>query len=1091
MSVHVGTDAGAWAEPELAERHTRGILVDNATQAFASGRVDDMVDFRDGSVLMGVSTGGIWKVDKLGNSQNLTPSTWANIDVSTIERGTDSEFHVYLATSTTLYENRSPNLDNWTTINLPSGTTRVNDISILNGQRVILLGCNNGVFLSPIPNPLANPRTYTWTAATNGNATSNIHQMSVKSSGANWGALETINSESSSNMGMAVVNRSPVHRDIFYVSSNGTLRTAWNVLGTGWTGQVASITPTGAAHTSTDIAVVARGELHLDLFYAGPAGELKTTWWDNANGDWIGHNTNLQPAGTVASGSGIAAVSRTPNNLDVFYVTTDGSMRHIAWSSSTGAWTAPATVVGPGGVNLSSRIAVTARDANTLNVFWIDPSGGVRTNWWAQGVSTNWGNLYQLPGTGTASTGGGISAVARDQNKLDVVWVATDGRLMTTYWNSVAPEQWTGHCYALTAVNTAATTGRLSLVSRNPLQLDLFWKAQDGTMRTNYWNAYTGTNFASQSYSLGNHNGTAVMNCWASSAFDDEITLFYRTSSGIFAKRWTTNAGIVLVGGVGTSVTRGVVNGAGSTQLSLSSLSFTGGDGSYGTGAPSLSKYGTWAYCAISAPTAPPGYTGIGLPMKYVFKSTDEGLSWNAVAMTLENSTLPMNTQCGGDGGGNMYNRIAANPVDNNVVSLGYVRSFRSTNGGNTWRAPDVTHIHDDFHKLIWSDYDKSGRTLYYCDDGGLAATFDKFSTYTSYFNRNVPTLYCYTTDGARNFTGTLSMCYQVTGLMAVGTQDNGNNWARQGDSRWQKISPDPGGDGGYFTFIGDGSAVFRIYGGQPDPLARAEWTGTTLADRGDIPVTTFPPGASGPTTLAGGDFVLVNSPLPVAGTTSTLHGYGWLGANVYSYWSPSATQGWRFQYETAIPMATNEGVSAAGSPNGQSVFFGTSNGRMFRFDRIPGTTTVMTVNMTGVANAVDLGVNRICMLSDNLGYAIFTRWRNTTGGSMNEGHLFKWDGTSWTRLALALNGGGNIATQRLWGIDADWTVNPATLVMTTEDKVYMSTNAGATWSNQSNGLPTTNVLHLADVRFVSWPTLGRRFYIGTYGRSVWFTQAP
>ena len=77
---------------------------------------------------------------------------------------------------------------------------------------------------------------------------------------------------------------------------------------------------------------------------------------------------------------------------------------------------------------------------------------------------------------------------------------------------------------------------------------------------------------------------------------------------------------------------------------------------------------------------------------------------------------------------------------------------------------------------------------------------------------------------------------------------------------------------------------------------------------------------------------------------------------------------------------------------NGQVSFYGTSAGRIFSYDRRTNSVSLNTVDTTGIVNAGDYGINRLTILSDTLGYALFNRWRNGT----TEGFILRFDGMRW-----------------------------------------------------------------------------------------------
>lgn len=1059
----------------------RSIEINAPTGAWHSGRAHDVLDFADGSLLVGTEAGGVWWVSKGGDARALS-DTWNDPDIVAVERGPDSQFHVYVATTVELKENRAPTLDNWQQASAyPPGCTP-RDLAVLRGSRRLFLACTNGLWVANIPLPGA-PRVYAWTQATGTGAGNDIASIAVKPTGFAWGTTESPTSDLlNANTSIVAVSRSPIHRDIFWIAPSGDIRTTYHQLGGTWTGHTFSITAPGTAHPNSTIAAVARGENHIDVFFMGPLGEVKTTWWDAADGNWQAHTYTIFPAGSATIGSDISVIARTPTTLDLFYVGSAGKVMHTAWPSAR-TWSAPVDIAAGIPIAATSSIAVSSRSPDVLNVFWISPGGEVRTNWWQQGNTSSWRNQYTLPSAGPAAPGGGIEAVGRDADKLDVVWVAQDGALMTTYWNRADAAHWNGHAYALSQPGVAALVGNVTLISRNPHQLDLFWRGADGSLRTSYWNGTNSGSFASQSYTL---IASGVRNLSASSAFDEELTFYAVATDGrVTAQQWKHNDGLVLAGQFNSSAQPILKGTFASGSLTLAAEPLSGGDGQYAVTRIALSKYGRAAYAVVANPVGLPNNGG--LPPKYVFRKPDLASTdaWSAQPIGVTNTPPEACTSlatCAGGQGSSRNGTIAVSPVDDNRVYVGWVGRFGSINGGATWQSISNEHLHDDVVRIVFADYDRTGRTAVFASDGGVAATFDG-TNYFSRYNESLASLECYTTDGARQFDGSMSASYQVNNLIGAGLQDNGNVWAIHG-TKWRKFE---GGDGGYFTFVREPSAVSRLTFNNTT-FARWEWDGSSLVNRGAIPVTRLKPappgGPASPGELYGG-FVIVNAPVSWDAFGARIYGYNWSGTDIYSLWNPTGVMGWCWEYETTVSLGSGEAFNAGGSANGQLAFFGTNLGRIVTYNRRTGVSAVSPMNVSMIPNAADFGINRLTILSDTLGYALFNRWRNIT--STDQAYVLRFDGRNWSPLPLTLTTGGTISATRFWSLDADWTIQPNTLLLTTDDKVYRSVDGGDTWMDESAGLPRR--AHLADTRFVRFPDGTKRFYISTFGRSVWYAD--
>lgn len=92
-----------------------------------------------------------------------------------------------------------------------------------------------------------------------------------------------------------------------------------------------------AAKPGGRVAAIARNPNQLDLFVVGNDGVVYTSWW-SLGSDWSGINNNWRPIGGVfPAGSSVSAVSRNPNQLDLFITGNDGIV-YTSWWSAGADW---------------------------------------------------------------------------------------------------------------------------------------------------------------------------------------------------------------------------------------------------------------------------------------------------------------------------------------------------------------------------------------------------------------------------------------------------------------------------------------------------------------------------------------------------------------------------------------------------------------------------------------------------------------------------------------------------------------------------------------------------------------------------------
>ena len=96
-----------------------------------------------------------------------------------------------------------------------------------------------------------------------------------------------------------------------------------------------------------------------------------------------------------------------------------------------------------------------------------------------------------------------------------------------------------------------------------------------------------------------------------------------------------------------------------------------------------------------------------------VFRSEDAGAHWTRVS--------PMMTSY-------YYDRIVADPKDDNRVWMPVFELMRSDDGGRTWVKHNMKHVHDDLHALWLDPHDTSNMAL--GGDGGVNVSLDGGATW-------------------------------------------------------------------------------------------------------------------------------------------------------------------------------------------------------------------------------------------------------------------------------------------------------------------------------------------------------------------------
>lgn len=306
----------------------------------------------------------------------------------------------------------------------------------------------------------------------------------------------------------SVVSRLPEQIDAFWVAGDGSIRSTWWNPDAAW-GDVStrpfSVAGPGSAHPGSALSAVGRRPDHLDVFWVRSDGAVMTNWWHAAPGAaWENHEPfPVAPPGSARpTPPAIATVSRHPEQIDVFWIAADGSVRSTWWNHDAG-WgdiaERPFFVAGKGSAHPKSTISAVARRPDQLDAFWVGPDGAIITNWWHAAAGQAWENHSPFPvaAPGASSqTSPIVAAVSRTGEHLDVFWLGVDGSVKSTWWDAAAIDGWGDvrtRPFAIAGPRAARPeNGQLSAVTRMPNQLDVFWCDPSGKMVSTWWHEAPG-----------------------------------------------------------------------------------------------------------------------------------------------------------------------------------------------------------------------------------------------------------------------------------------------------------------------------------------------------------------------------------------------------------------------------------------------------------------------------------------------------------------------------------------------------------------------------------------------------------------------
>jgi hypothetical protein len=485
-----------------------------------------------------------------------------------------------------------------------------------------------------------------------------------------------------------------------------------------------------------------------------------------------------------------------------------------------------------------------------------------------------------------------------------------------------------------------------------------------------------------------------------------------------------------------------------------------------------------------------------------IVRSEDGGQTWKQTKYGVKSATVHADLHLGaGDQGAGCppgkgcapNNCIAVHPSIPEILAVGWLQGpFISLDGGQSWTHAEPTH-HVDLHALLFKPMPDSNHQLYVASDGGLAQIRlrDVFSTGLagiisaviprSDYNRRLATWQCYSTWVTRDFYGTMAVSPVGSGWLSSGLQDNGTVYCKITSfaTPWRQLDS---GDGGWNAMANDGGLVFNtLY----EAAQSAQSAPNDLINRGIVPLTLPAPGDPGGLVTPVGDAVrepyhrnqanqLMSAVAGGRGPRDVGYVYGLFEAGRQTY-----------HWERLGQVPDDLVVTAAGSYRGETVLVGAGAGRMFRLDSSRGTVSEMAIDLPHPAPTMRLSggaISRILTLQRQIAFAAINRAgikRDVLGPGITTHYILRLEGEKWVVPASI----GLPIDEPFYALDGFVRPHGSVIFAATDDRVYMSEDAGEHWVGASMGLPRRP--HCADLR-VGLADGRLWLFLSTSGRSVW-----
>ncbi|KAL6886924.1 hypothetical protein GGI43DRAFT_431713 [Trichoderma evansii] len=222
---------------------------------------------------------------------------------------------------------------------------------------------------------------------------------------------------------------------------------------------------------STDgtFGVVSRDSTDMEFFYiSDDYTTVRSRYWTAAKENW--HLSDQDKAITAASDTSIAAVSREPNHMEIFYFDTDQNLRH----SYTVLWSMPDTGGSP---PVRGSVGTASKDNDNLEVYWIlEDSTIVRALWTS---TTGWQPMFVAMQSSIPSNSSNIAVISRSENNMDVFYIGNDNTVYHVSYNGTDVNPSLGNEQISTI---DAAPGYISAVSLSSDHMEVFWVGTDGSI---------------------------------------------------------------------------------------------------------------------------------------------------------------------------------------------------------------------------------------------------------------------------------------------------------------------------------------------------------------------------------------------------------------------------------------------------------------------------------------------------------------------------------------------------------------------------------------------------------------------------------
>lgn len=233
------------------------------------------------------------------------------------------------------------------------------------------------------------------------------------------------------------------------------------------------ISPSNAARAGTPMISVSRSPDQVDVFYFTPDGGINSVWWSAKEGKWSAPY-NVAPAGAARADSSLAGFSRAPGNMDIFWITPKGEIATRPFDNNK--WRNTFTITGPDVTHRQTDLAAVFRGALNIDIYYIGKDSAIHSVSWR---GKEWIKPVSHTPANSARDGSSLTATSRTNDEIHVFYANKEGGLSTVWWRG----KWNGPG-AITGKSLVADGSNLAALSLDPKHLAVFWVNKEGAVST-------------------------------------------------------------------------------------------------------------------------------------------------------------------------------------------------------------------------------------------------------------------------------------------------------------------------------------------------------------------------------------------------------------------------------------------------------------------------------------------------------------------------------------------------------------------------------------------------------------------------------